>query len=44
MGREGKDGLSGFPNDAVSGAKKDVEGLSDTTNTNEAAERAAGNA
>ena len=32
VGRDGKDGLSGLPNDAVTRDKKDVKGLADTTN------------
>ena len=32
VGREGKDDLSGLPNDAVTRDKKDGQGLADTTN------------
>ena len=31
VGREGEDGLSGLPNDAVTRDKKDNKGLADTT-------------
>ena len=32
VGREGEEGLSGLPNDAVTRNKKDHSGLADTTN------------
>lgn len=41
-GREGADGLGGIPNDAATQGKKNKDGLVDTTNTNSAADRAAG--